>query len=248
MTPSIELDRRRFDAQLRDLLRFGASLGRDFLTPQMRLLLEKIIAFTPPKTTAQGGAAVRRDLNRALQPFAVDEFRAPSLKKIVEKRDYDAFAAFAVRSGNPALVGAKAAPFNPLLHTSRRDRRGRVTGRGLPTYVLGRADRGALRKYLKRKVSHVGIAASGWLAALHLLGGRESAWVERHGTRFGAVIDDRANPTRPGVTAINRTPWASRRDEGQRIIASAMRSRVAPMRTFLRKQVELAAQKIGLAA
>lgn len=249
MVPSVQIVAQKWDAQFRELIAFGRTLGKDFVTPQFRLWLEAIIRLTPPKSKSQGTMAVRRDIYRAVQPFNVSDFRNKRLEEIVKKKDYAAFDAFARNiGGNDTLKNARAAPWDPRLHEDRRDRRGRVRSTAKPWFLLGRADRGALRRYIREKTDNVGIAASGWLRALHLLGGRESAFVERHGEGWGQVKDERANLTNPSVTAINRTPWARRKDEAQRIITNAQAGRVGAMRTHLRKLVEAAARKAGMAA
>lgn len=249
MRPSISIVQKKWDAQFRQLVAFGRSLGKDFVTPQFRLWLEAIIRLTPPKSKSQGTMAVRRDIYRAVQPFNVSDFRNKRLEKIVRQRDYAAFDAFARNiRGNDKLKNVRGAPFDPRLHQDKRDNRGRVRSEAKPWFLLGRADRGALRKYLRKKTGNVGIAAAGWLRALHLLGGRESQFVERHGEGFGSVIDDRANVTNPSVTAINRTPWARRKDEAQRIITNAQAGRIGAMRTHLRKLLEATARKADMAA
>lgn len=248
MRPSVTIVAKRWDAQFRELIAFGRTLGKDFVTPQFRLWLEAIIRLTPPKSKSQGMMAVRRDIYRAVQPFNVSDFRNKRLEQIVKRKDYTAFDAFARNiRGNDTLKNARAAPWSPQLHQDKRDNRGRVRG-GKPWFLLGRADRSALRKYIRSKTDNVGLAASGWLRALHLLGGRESQFVERHGTGWGSVRDDRSNPTNPSVTAINRTPWARRKDEGQRIITAAQAGRISAMRTHLRHLVAAAARKTGMAA
>lgn len=249
MNIDLALSADKFHDQLREFLRVTRRLGQDFLTPQMRLLLQVIVRFTPPKNKKQGEGAVVRDIAKTVQPFAVDEFRNPALAAIVEEGDFQAFEVFSRRVSNDKLRNVQAAPFSPTLHSSRRDRRGRIASkRSRPTFVLGRADRAELAKYIKRKRSNVGIAKSGWLAATQLLGGSVPAWVSRHGTAYGSVIDERNDQYAPGVTAINRTPWAQNREEGNRIIASAMRSRINSMSTDLSRRIRDEARRIGLAA
>lgn len=246
MWPTIQLHRAKFDAQLRELRKAAHAMGKDLLTPQMRLLLEHIIKLTPPKNAAQGRAATTRDIHRAVKPFSIHQYRDKRLESIIQKRDYTAFNRyFANIRGYSPMKNATADKWTPELHSRARDNRGRVQS-DKRRFVIGRSDLAEFRRYLKKKVANVGLGASGWLAALHLLGGRESGFVERHGTSGGAYRDNRAHPTMPSVAAINRTPWARRRDEGGRIIANALRGRVGPMRTHLKKLVELAGKRSGL--
>ena len=74
-----------------------------------------------------------------------------------------------------------------------------------------------------------------------MVGGRAApSFVERNGTAGGTVIDDRKDPLAPSITAINRTPWAARRDEGIRIINDAMSSRVISIVTKVKTKIRLA--------
>jgi hypothetical protein len=245
--PTLDFSCARYQVQLRELIASSQADDRDFLTQQMLLLLRKIISFTPPHSLAEGRIATRRDVYRAVKPFEVDSFRDPRLKQIVEDCDYAAFGAFMQYVKNPALQGAEARPWSESLHQDQRDRRGRVL-RSRKVFVIGRPAVSAFKKYLTRKLDNVGIAAAGWLAALHLLGGFETSWIERHGTRYGSVIDQRSDPANPSVTAINSTPWASRKEEGERIIRYAMASRANAMIIYRGKLLEISARKAGLKA
>jgi hypothetical protein len=245
VTPSFDITSANYSLQFRTLLAKLGAEAKDLVTQQMRLLLEKILQFTPPKSRVQGVTATRKQISLAVRSFNVSEFKSPRLAEIVRTKNYRAFEAFMQNVSNDALRYARAAPFSPELHERVRDNRGRVRS-NKKIFVIGRADRNALKSYIKAKVDNVGIAASGWLAALHKLGGKEASWIERHGERHGAVIDERNSPDMPNVTAINTTPWASRQDEGQRIIRAAKASRTSAMRTYLQKALERSAKAAGL--
>jgi hypothetical protein len=218
----------------------------EFVTEQFRLLLEQISAFTPPKNLAQGRLRVAMDILKVMRPFDVDQVRDKRLKEIVQSGDKAAFIGYAKGVGK----GDKWVPvdFDSALHKAARDRSGRVRRSGKNAkFVLGAKGESQLRKYIASEQTKVGIARNGWSPAIRAVGGKVPNWVSRHGPGFGAVIDQR-NAENPALTAINRTPWAIRRDEGERIIREAMKSRTTRLESALRKQIELAAKQSGFAA
>lgn len=226
------------------LATFTAACGKNFrevLYEEWPLLIRKIMDFTPPFATrasrgegkafansasdlSVGRKAVAFDIYKTMRPFDPADIRSPRLKQIVERKDVVAFNAFAQNAGGK-LAGVEARPFDPGLHLRARDRRGRVPGRDRRIVVLG-SDVSLLNKYVADVQKRVGYAKSGWLAALNLVGGDAPAYVTQKGTGGGEVIDDHANEENPSITAINRTPWAVRKDEGDRILADAKASRI----------------------
>ncbi len=218
---------------------------RESLYQEWPLLMEKIIAFTPPKTLAQGRTATAGDLEKTMRPFDPKSIRSKGMAAIVSKQDIRAFNIIAQRVRSGPMAGAQAIPFSEEAHTSKRDSRGRVTGR-YNKVILGGADK-MLTKYKNTLLSRVGWAKAGWLKAYYLVGGTKVAsFVSRHGMGSGDVIDDHANPENPSITAINRTPWASRRDEGTRIIRDAINSRANAIETKIKTNIRLAHEKSGI--
>lgn len=216
---------------------FTIATGKNFreaLYEEWPLLMRKVMDFTPPfkvrnapSTTdlSVGRGAVAKDVYKVMRPFDPKEIRTPMLRRIVERRDVVAFNAMAARSASPYLQDVEALPFSPELHIAARNARGRVPGKPRGIVVLG-TDADALKKYVKLVQGHVGWAKSGWLKALLLVGGQAPGYVANKGTGGGDVIDDHANEDEPSITAINRTPWAVRKDEGERILSDAKASRI----------------------
>lgn len=215
-----------------------------FCTEQFRFLLEQIMRFTPPKDQAQGRKRVVTDIGRVFRPVAEETMRDKRIREIVRAGDLRAFEAFA-RKSNLKLLPAR---FDPEVVRKRRDSRGRVARGSRPFVVIGREDPKALAAFLRRKQAHVGMARSGWLAALLRVGGAAPMWVLRHTADRGDVIDERGDPRAPGLIAINRTPWAARKDEGERIIRAAMQSRAVRVEAALRTAIRLAGRRAGFAA
>lgn len=226
-----------------------ARLGQDqapFLRQQFRLLLVQLIRFTPPRSLSQGRKRVAIDLAKVVSPFDAARLRNQRLRAIVRGGDTEAFNAFAAaarmraRAVDPSQI--------PALHARARDSRGRVRRGQRPVFVLGRRATAAYRSYVRRKQNNVGIARAGWAPALEAGGGNVPGWVARHGRRFGTVEDHSARPRQPEMIARNRAPWASRRDEGPRILANALDARRRDMERNLKILLQKSARGAGLAA
>lgn len=233
---------------------------RGALNEEWPLLLRKVIDFTPPfkaggasgqSDMSVGRAAVAHDIDKTMRPFDPKNIRTPSLRKIVESKDIPAFNAVANRSKNGLMTNARAIAFSPEAHLRRRNARGRVGGSSLNQVVLG-SDAALLKAYVTKVQSHVGFAKSGWAAGYNAVAARGDfgaiaaplpAYVARHGTAGGDVIDDRQNEDHPSITAINRTPWSVRQDEGDRIKSSAYASRAAALVEKVKTVMRLAREQ-----
>ncbi len=229
------------------LARYAAATGKgmvETLDEEFPLLVEVIVKLTPPKTLAQGRGAVRRDISKTMRPFDPQAIQTEGIREIVQRKDVEAYNIVSGRVKAGPMRGTSAIAFSPEVHTRRRNAYGRI-GSDSRQVVLG-SDAGLLRRYIAEVQKRVGYAKSGWLAALRLVGGRSAqAFVERHGTAGGAVQDDRKNPDRPSITAINRTPWAARRDEAHRIVNDALDSRAVSIRAKITTKWRLARQAAG---
>lgn len=241
---SITIDTTKWHANIGAYAKLAGQNMRESLYQEWPLLMEKIIAFTPPKTLAQGRAATARDLAKTMRPFNPQAIRTKKLRKIVDEMDVRAFNILAQKVKSGPMAGAQAVRFNEQVHTSQRDRSGRVrTNNPRPKVILG-DNVAMLTRYRDALLKRVGWAKAGWLAAYNLVGGGKAPnFVTRHPTSGGAVIDDHANEDNPSITAINRTPWASRKDEGQRIIRDAINSRANAIETKIKVMLKLAREK-----
>lgn len=242
--------------KLADYVAATGKTMREALDEEWPLLLRKVMDFTPPFKTkgrpgvsdlSVGRAAVAFDIYKTMRPFDPQQIRSKSLKRIVEQKDIAAFNALAARSKSPILQGATAIAFSKNEHLRQRNARGRVPGRDRNRVVLG-SDVAALKRYVAEVQSRVGFAKSGWLKALQKVGGTAPSYVTRQGTAGGDVIDDRNNPDSPSIEAINRTPWAVRKDEGSRIISDARASRINAIISKIKTKERLARKAAKLAA
>lgn len=244
MSLSLQVNSAKWRVALERLRNVTRQNMRAFMTEQFRLLLEQIMAFTPPKDRTQGRKRVVADIARVFRPVDTKETKNARLKEIIASGDYRAFEAVARAAKN----GWQARPFDPAVVAAARDNRGRVRRGSRSSFVLGRRDTAALKKFVARKQANVGLARSGWLVALWAVGGRAPSWIINQLQRGQSAVIDRRNAEKPELWAINRTPWANRRDEGQRIISEAMKSRTNRLATALRVQLRLAAKQSGFAA
>jgi hypothetical protein len=228
---------------------------REALYEEWPLLIRKVMDFTPPFET--GGKAGATDLSVGRGAVASDIYktmnvfnpaaRTRSLEKVIDEKNIEAFNIIARRSKSGYMKGKTAVAFSPQIHLSQRNKRGRVGGSDRRQVVLG-SDVGLLKKYVAEVQNRVGWAKSGWLKALLLVGGTAPNYVMKKGTSGGDVIDDHADEENPSITAINRTPWAVRKDEGDRILSSAKASRIQAIISKIRVKERLAARAAKLAA
>ena len=231
---------------------------REALNEEWPLFIRKIMDFTPP-TTSYGGKgqsaysigrhAVSRDIEKTMRPFDPTNIRDKGILRIVERQDITAFNIVASRCSSGPLAGARAIAFDPSVHTSMMNSRGQVPGKSTNRVVLG-ADAKRLRAYITVRQEAVGTAKDGWGRAYNLVAGPDTPplpdWVARHYETSGAVIDGRDDES-PSVTAINRSPWAGRKDEAARIVGDAQLSRAQAIFTKMRTKLKLAREAAGFA-
>lgn len=248
MEAIIELDASRWGVQVATLQRRLGLEQRELLTDQSRLFLQQVISLTPPKTLQQGRARTGQDIAKVVKPFNTTAFKNKRLEEIVNQRDYRSFERFMQFVNNSALKGATAGPFSAAADTHRqlRNHRGGVGGRDRKHFVIGRSEVAALKKYTKRKLSHVGLAKSGWLLALWTVGGSAPSWIEKQLQRGQGGVHNALHEADPYIVAENKTPWAENRDEGLRIVRTALTYRVKAMETFLKRALERAAVSAGI--
>ncbi len=228
---------------------------REALFEEWPLLMRKVMDFTPPFATkasrgegkafsnsasdlSVGRKAVAFDIYKVMRPFN-PAARTKNLERILDRQDVAAFNILASRSKNPLMAGHTAVHFNRQLHLQARNARGRVWGHDRKQVVIG-SDVGLLKEYVAGVQKRVGYAKSGWLKALLLVGGEAPAYVTNKGTTGGDVVDNHADEENPSITAINRTPWAVRQDEGSRILSDAKASRIEAIIAKVKARCRLA--------
>ena len=222
--------------------RYVTALGKDArqaVRYQSMLLGKRLIQYTPPGTRAQGRKAVARDIQRAVTPLRAANFESPGIRRLIRQRDYAALQAVFARFNHGPFAHFTVKPFSPQLHTSRRDRRGRVRR----SAKVATPDAGEVRDYLREVQQRVGSAKGGWAKAVTALGGSVPDWMARHaGT---GSVEDHSQSFNPSVRMLNRSEWAGD-TEVDRVLAAAFRSRRQDILKSIEKAAAEAARKAGL--
>lgn len=205
---------------------------------QFRILIQRIMAWTPPhkgrggNTDAalkQGEAAIIRDLRRVA--IVLDDDAA-----------FDAFA-LGRADGTYIDVELKKGKFTSVQldrsgdtlmdqHGRLRNRRGGIN-RGQRPIVL--TTRSGLDRAAKRPLARVGVAKSGWHPALAQLGGMSPAWIARHGGGQGSIVDIISSE----IVEIRASNWArSVASLAPRLVSTSVKAQSAAMIRELEKAAE----------
>lgn len=206
---------------------------------EMRSMLRILMQITPPKTRAQGRAALLRDIGRAVRPLRVRNFTgrhawAKAMRKAIRERDNDTAQTLLRRTKGP-LARAEVVPFTKDVHRRARDRRFRVakwTGR-----MTTEADE--WDAYVQRMRGRVGEAKGGWATGLLAMGGSASQWVKVH-SYAGEFVDALKDPSAPYIQATNRSSWAKGGDDS-RTVRNTLRIRARILGEKIAKADALAA-------
>lgn len=225
------------------------------LPVQSRLLVERVMKLTPAKSEDQQRHAIRNDLLNVLQILPEPVILAAAavngtgrINRYVHdsKRGVHVW----VSGAGIGLTTADARKFHHAHYQSRgRTRRlqggfedgtRRRTGyRLLVTPVVFAA-------YLREVYLRIGIAKAGWLPGANALSVTGTpSYVTRWSPGSGFMIDGLSAP-RPFIEVRNTTRWAALREEGTRIVKTAIASRIRAMDTYLRRMAEIAVKKAGL--
>lgn len=241
----------RWSNQVQDMV---AQLGvqeADFLKQELVLLVNKIIAFTPPQSKAQGVARTKSDIGKLVRPFDVSSFRNPRLERICDAHDYAAFNRFFQYATGPLHDATAIDAYDvPDYHARSRNNRGGVNGKFRNVFVIGATEIKFLADYVKRETSNVGMARAGWLPALRAVGGLSAvsdlAGWSRNTAEYGSYTSNLDDPERPYLDAINSSPWAAQGDT--RTILNAMDSRTEALKGRLAFLARYVRDHAGLAA
>ena len=83
----------------------------------------------------------------------------------------------------------------------------------------------------------VGVAKSGWLAALRKLGGKAPSFVNRHGTKYGDFIDGNKGDN-PFFELINRVTTFPQGGTPMRILKRAFRVQAKAMENNIKRLMD----------
>lgn len=190
-------------------LRYVEELGLEF--PQVvrrtaRLTNEELLRLTAPKTLAQGRAAVRRDIGRAMWLLDASKVHNEILATAIRDGEFDVVQAFVANlrrrgQGSGELGRHSLRHFSRDLHQRVRDSRGRVR-RSKGIMVIEKREYEA---YVREVQGHVGSLKFGWAISGQQLGVSIPAWVLGHSSSLGEFSQD-LNPKNPSVSMTNNAP------------------------------------------
>jgi hypothetical protein len=263
MTPEVHVDITRFEEAL---VRYKVGTGKtwaEVILEQGRLMVQRVIALTPPRTRAVGRNAIARDVRRVfidaetarVRIAAVAKwrerllhdaelgdfrFRSASVQKAWEARDWATLEVIFARSDAKRFKVIEA-PTN-YLHQAARIR-GRVPRGSRSKLVV--PDARVLGRFVARLQQGVGITKAGWAAAMLKLGGKLPGWVSGQRKRFGGFNDQSSRLTDPSFTARNEAGPVADLDRELNLARTAIEGRARDMIRALEIRLEREAAKAG---
>lgn len=214
--------------ELHDAL-IGSGQGGDAATifeDESRRFLQQVIRLTPPKSKAQGEAAIARDLIKVFTPVNEE-----MLNMIGSEHGLSAVDVWISSAGDERkeLDWRKIDPNGEGMadfHNRNRDRRGRTynlkkqrSDKWYAPYVVSFED---FAKYKAKIYSYVGRRKAAWGKSFIGLGGKLPSWIDRHTPRAKGEFHNARDLERPSITMINRAPGIT---DDLRIVQSALRVR-----------------------
>ena len=177
------------------LVRYKIVCGKSWqfvLKQQTRLIAEKLLKFTPPKSLGEGKKHVASDIGKVFADLGNSKWEDKSLNKMWKVGNFEgvkgALSKHPEKETFPIFQYERIFPY-PIsnIHRAAIGSTGRVPKNFKTRYAVG--TRGELKKYITNIQKHVGVAKSGWLAGVLKLGGKAPNFVTRHGTKFGKLVD-----------------------------------------------------------
>lgn len=231
MKPDFEIVIKDFE---KALVTYRLACGKDWqfvIKQQARLVGEKLIKFTPPKSASIGKKNVASDIGKIFADLGNSKWEDKSLDKMWRAGNFEgvktALSSHPNKENLPIFQYEKIfeAPIRNI-HKSAISKRGRVSKNYKTRYAVG--GKGEVKKYIKIFQSHVGVARSGWLASLIKLGGKAPSWVSKHGTAYGSFIDNNKEDN-PYVELINKVKTFPKGQMPQRILTRAIKAQSKAM-------------------
>lgn len=239
---TFNVDSIRFDRAMAVLSREVEGGAPKVVKDETKLLLQQVIRFTPPKTLAQGRAAVARDVQRAMTPLDDTKFTSKKIATAIRQKNVNAMRDIVRRI--PSMRDYGVEEFDPIkLHQNKRDSRGRIQ-RNKKIFVL---DKKGWKRYAKATQKHVGSAKAGYWPGLQAVGGTVPSWVSRHSGIFGGVDAGKLyDPHSPRIRITNHSRAAISQEQQTHSVESAVRMRARSMEGKFRHLIAEKARLAGL--
>lgn len=227
------------------------------LPEQAKLLTERCMRMTPPKTLEQGENRTAKDITSIIKgrdPEYLD-FVVALTGKTTNVRQ-----TLKTKAGVPYVIdvdyidqsGGSIASWHEKHRDKRRGRVWRGSAKNMDDKIGRWQSRNTLwvpgnvlKEYLAKMKAHVGTAKAGWLKAyLALRGTRAPDWVRRQSTRQGIYINGLNNP-KAFIEVRNASKWGTRNSNSADIVAKALAYRARDMQRYLDKMMDLARRGIA---
>ena len=207
---------------------------------QSRIVGERLVKFTPPKTAAIGKRNVARDIGKVFADLSNIKWNDKSLDKMWRAGNFEGVKKALENHPNKLQMPVfkyKRIFEKPVrnIHKAAISRSGRVPKNWHTSYAV--AGKGELKKYVKKVQLQVGVAKSGWLAALVKLGGKAPNFVSRHGTKYGGFIDDNKGDN-PFFTLINKVSTFPQGGAPARILRRAFIAQTKAMESNIKRLMD----------
>ena len=121
------------------------------------------------------------------------------------------------------------------IHKAAINKSGRVPKNWTTQYAV--AGKRELKKYTRKVQLQVGVAKSGWLAALTKLGGKAQSFVTRHGTKYGGFVDGNKGDN-PFFTLINNVSTFPQGGTPARILRRAFIAQTKAMENNIKRLMD----------
>lgn len=207
---------------------------------QSRIVGEKLVKFTPPKTAAIGKRNVARDIGKVFADLSNTKWNDKSLDKMWRTGNFEGVKKALENHPNKLQMPVfkyKRIFSKPVrnIHKAAISRSGRVPKNWRTQYAV--AGKGEVKKYVKKVQLQVGVAKSGWLAALTKLGGKAPSFVSRHGTKYGGFIDGNKRDN-PFFTLINKVSTFPQGGTPARILRRAFIAQTKAMENNIKRLMD----------
>ena len=225
------------------LVRYKVACQKDWqfvVRQQSRIVGEKLVKFTPPKTAAIGKRNVARDIGKVFADLSNTKWNDKSLDKMWKAGNFEGVKKALENHPNKSempIFKYRRIFTKPVrnIHRAAIGKSGRVPKNWHTSYAV--AGKGELKKYIRRVQQQVGIAKSGWLAALTKLGGKAPSFVSRHGVKYGGFIDGNKGDN-PFFTLINRVSTFPQGGTPMRILKRAFAAQMKAMENNIKRLMD----------
>ena len=225
------------------LVKYRVACRKDWqfvIRQQSRIVGEKLVKFTPPKTAAIGKRNVARDIGKVFADLSNTKWNDKSLNKMWRAGNFEGVKKALENLPNKSempIFKYKRIFAKPVrnIHKAAISRSGRVPKNWRTQYAV--ASKGELKKYVKKVQLQVGVAKSGWLAALAKLGGKAPSFVSRHGTKYGGFIDGNKGDN-PFFSLINKVSTCPQGGTPARILRRAFIAQTKAMENNIKRLMD----------